>query len=192
MCRASWAWPGTRYLPSASHSSYQSAGPTCSSAMPTVYSGVLLMGQFSRWSLLNMRSTSGRAASSRPRISPRACPAICCCSAGAAPNQPVRPGECVIAIAATISAMVSPLPIPRRRQVGGQRERARRLLGVRALVRLERGMRVAVHGGAEEQAQDLRDVVLVHAELVEPADVLVAEGGELGVGQAELPGQAVE
>ena len=32
----------------ASHSSYQSAGPTCTSPMPTVYSGVLLIGQLSR------------------------------------------------------------------------------------------------------------------------------------------------
>src|SRR5262245_40214094 len=177
MCRASPAWPGTRYLSSASHSSYQSAGPTCSSPMPTVNSGVLLIGQLSRWSLLTIRSTSGRAASSRLRISSSARRARRCCSSGAAANQPVRPGECVIAIAATTSAMLSLLAGPPRARgrAAGEREGAGRLLRIRALVGLERGMGVAVRGGAEEQAEDLRHVVLVHAHLVEPAHVLVAE-----------------
>src|SRR5687767_899556 len=146
-----------------SHSSYQSAGPTCSSAMPTVYSGVLLMGQFSRWSLLNMTTTSGRAISRRRRISLVAPRASCCCSSGARENQPVRPGECVIAIAATMRA--TPLPALEARL---QRHRLRGFFGVGELVVLESGAGVRVLGGAEEQAQDLRHQVLVHAEVHEP------------------------
>jgi hypothetical protein len=64
------------YFSMASHSSNQSAGPRCSSPIPTVNSGMLLMGQLSRWSLLKARMTSGRAASSRRRISAVACSVI--------------------------------------------------------------------------------------------------------------------
>src|SRR2546425_7179921 len=105
--RASPGSPGTRYFSIPSHSSNQSAGPTCASAMPTVYSGVLFIGQLSRWSLLNITSTSGRAASSRRRISAVAPSASCWYSSDARSNQPVRPGECVMAMAATIWATVS-------------------------------------------------------------------------------------
>ena len=73
--------------------------------MPTVYSGVLLIGQFNRWSLLKATMTSGRAAASRSRISVIACRACVCWLFGARSNQPVSPGECVMAIAATIWAM---------------------------------------------------------------------------------------
>src|SRR5439155_1500255 len=95
----------------ASHSSNHSAGPTCSSAMPTVYSGVLLIGQLSRWSLLNITSTSGRAASSRRRISAVAWSASCWYSCEARVNHPVSPGEWVMAVAAD----------PEDHLVGGQR-----------------------------------------------------------------------
>src|SRR5262249_31499259 len=56
-----------------------------------------------------------------------------------------------------------------------EREGLGRLVGVRALVGLERRMVVGVERGAVEQAQDLGHVVLMHAEGVEPAHVLVAE-----------------
>src|SRR2546422_5975366 len=46
--RTSAGWPGTRYFSMPSHSSNQSAGPMCSSPMPTAYSGMLLIGQLSR------------------------------------------------------------------------------------------------------------------------------------------------
>ncbi|OLD77662.1 MAG: hypothetical protein AUG87_03680 [Candidatus Rokubacteria bacterium 13_1_20CM_4_70_14] len=103
--RASAGWPGTRYFSMPNHSSNQSAGPTCSSPIPTAYSGMLLIGQLSRWSLVNITRASGRAASRRRRISAVAPRASCWYASGARVNQPVSPGEWVIAIAATIRAI---------------------------------------------------------------------------------------
>src|SRR5499425_63213 len=126
--------------------------------MPTVYSGTLLIGQFSRWSLLNMMSTSGRAASRRRRISAVACSASCWYSSLARVNQPVSPGECVMAIAATTSAtgcLQPPL----------QRQRALGLLGEGPLVAVQRLAGVAVLGVAEEQAEDLRHVILMNTQV---------------------------
>ena len=67
-----------------------------------------------------------------------------------------------------------------------------RLFRIGALVGLERGMGVAVGGGTEEEAEDLGDVVLVHAQLVQAPHVLVAEGLVLGGAQPELVGEAGE
>src|SRR6185369_7431295 len=183
--RARPACPGTRYCSMASHLSNQSAGPTCSSAMPTVYSGTLLMGQLSRWSLLNISSTSGRAASRRRRISAVACRARRWYSSLARVNQPVSPGECVMAMAATISAT-------RALQLLLQRQRPRGLFRERALVALERLAGVAVLGVAEEQAEDLRDIVLMHAQVHQPPGVLVADRLVLGPAQPELAAEALE
>src|SRR5688572_191808 len=183
--RASGAWPGTRYFSMPSHSSNQSAGPMCSSAMPTVYSGTLLMGQFSRWSLLTITRTSGRAASSRCRISAVACSASRWYSSEARVNHPVSPGEWVMAIAATISATRGLQPLL-------QGHRARRLLGERAPVALERRARVAVLRVAEEQPEDLGDVVLVDAEVHQPPGIAVADGLVLRAAEPELAGEALE
>src|SRR5689334_14906546 len=115
-----------------------------------------------------MMSTSGRAASSRRRISAVACSASRWYSSLARVNQPVRPGECVMAIAATTSAT-------RALQPPLQGQRPLGLFGERALVALERLARVAVLHVAEEQAQDLRDIILMHAQVHQAPGVLVAD-----------------
>ena len=51
-------------------------------------------------------------------------------------------------------------------------------------------MRVAVGGGAVEEAQDLGNVVLVHAHVVQAAHVAIAQGLVLRLPEAELAGQS--
>src|SRR5262249_57025806 len=63
---------------------------------------------------------------------------------------------------------------------------------IRALVRFERGMAVRVGGGAVEEPEDLRDVVLVHAQVVKPSHVLVAERLVFRLTQPELAADALE
>src|SRR5439155_19029019 len=65
-------------------------------------------------------------------------------------------------------------------------QRAGRFLGIRALVRFERRVRVGVGGSAVEEPEHLRDVVLVHAEVVKLLHVLVAQRLVLGLAHAEL------
>src|SRR5213080_4509765 len=58
--------------------------------------------------------------------------------------------------------------------------------GEGALVALQRRARVGVLGVAEEQAQDLRDIVLVNAEVHEPFRVSVTDRLVLRAAQPEL------
>src|SRR5439155_8367414 len=83
-------------------------------------------------------------------------------------------------------------PSPAPLEAGLERHRLRRFLRARALVALERGARVAVVRGAEEEPQNLRHVVLVDAQVHHPLRVLVAHGLVLGAAQAELTGDALE
>ena len=53
-------------------------------------------------------------------------------------------------------------------------------------------MAVRVGGGAVEEPEDLRDVVLVHAQVVKPSHVLVAERLVFRRAQAELAGNVLE
>jgi hypothetical protein len=62
----------------------------------------------------------------------------------------------------------------------------------RVLVRLEGGMGIAVGGGPEEKPQDLGYVVLVDADLVQSAHVLVPQGFVFRGAQPELVGQPRE
>src|SRR5436190_1931995 len=73
-----------------------------------------------------------------------------------------------------------------------QRHGLGRLARERALVALERGARVAVLGGAEEEAQDLRHVVLVDAEIHEPPRILGLDGVDLRAAQPELARESLE
>src|SRR5262245_44627107 len=68
----------------------------------------------------------------------------------------------------------------------------RGLLGIRALVGLERLAAVGVGRGAVEEPEDLRQVVLVDAHLVQAADVLVAQRLVFGAAEPELAGQGLE
>src|SRR5262249_42872253 len=106
-------------------------------------------------------------------------------SSDARVNQPVRPGEWVIAIAATISATTG-------LQAFLQRHGLRGLPRKRPAVALQRGAGVAVVGGAEEQTQDLRHVVLVHPEVHQPAGILVADRLVLLLAEPELARQAFQ
>src|SRR5213592_4732987 len=82
-------------------------------------------------------------------------------------------------------------PLPSRLQ----RHCLRRLLREGAPVALERGARVLVLGGAEEEAQDLGDVILVDTEVHEPLGVLIPDRLVLRAAQTELlrdPGEVGE
>src|SRR5712691_2602144 len=90
-----------------------------------------------------------------------------------------------MAIAATISAM-------RRLQAGLHLEGLRRLLRKRAAVARQRLAAVAVLRVPEEQAEDLRDIILVDAEVHEAPGILVADRLVLGAAQPELAGEALQ
>src|SRR4029450_8319076 len=98
-------------------------------------------------------------------------------------NQPVRPGEWVMAIAATISATPA---LQFCLKVHG----LRRLHRERTLVALQRGAGVGGVRGPEEEAQDLRHVILMHAEIHHPLGVLIADGFVFLGRQPGLTGQA--
>src|SRR5262245_10974349 len=134
--------------------------------------------------------TSGRAASSGSRSSVRAGRASFGCSAGARSNQPVSPGEWLMAMAATMLdiALASDPPL----EPLGQLEGLGGLLGERAPVRLQRGMGVRVARGAEEQPHDLGDVVLMDTELVQAPHVPVLQGLRLLGAESKLPLESCE
>src|SRR5436309_246161 len=99
-----------------------------------------------------------------------------------------------MAMAATISATLAPGGARRRRRVEArvQRERPGRLFGEGALVALQGGAGVAVLRCAEEQSQDLRDVVLVYAEVHEAAWIPGLGRLDLRPAQRELARQRLE
>src|SRR5262245_9770332 len=88
-----------------------------------------------------------------------------------------------MAMAATISAMSAPRLLSHR---------LRRLLRESALVAVQRLAAVAVLRGAEKQAQDLRHVVLVDAQIHEPPRIFRLDGIDLGPAQRELRREGLE
>jgi hypothetical protein len=89
-------------------------------------------------------------------------------------------------MAATISAIRPVLP------AGLVGEERLPLVGEGARVALERRAGAGALGRAEEHAKELGDVVLVHAEVHEPARILGPDGLHLLAREAELTGHPVE